>query len=130
MPHETCNDKKCPFHGQLKVRGRMFTGTVVSRDVHHSATIEMQRKKYIKKFERYEMRRTKLHVHNPPCLNAAIGEIVVIIESKPISKTKKFVVIKKIGDDLRYKEKTEALLSDLAAQTALHPKQQLKEERD
>ena len=62
------------------------------------------------------MRKTKLHVHNPPCLNADIGEIVRVIETRPISKTKKFVVIKKIGDDLRYREKTEALLGDLAGQ--------------
>src|SRR3989338_7024163 len=29
-PGELCNSEKCPWHGHLKIRGRIFTGKVVS----------------------------------------------------------------------------------------------------
>ena len=59
-PEKKCEDKKCPFHGSLKVRGRQFTAIVVNTDAHKSATIEFQRRYYIPKFERHEKRMTKI----------------------------------------------------------------------
>lgn len=129
VPNESCTDKKCPFHGNLRVRGRLLMGTIVSRDVHHSATMEMERRKYLKKFERFELRKTRIHVHNPPCINASIGEVVKAIECRPISKTKKFAIIQKLGEDLRYREKREAVQSDQASQaTQAATKQENKSE--
>ena len=29
-PRRSCEDIHCPFHGKLSVRGRVFTGTLVS----------------------------------------------------------------------------------------------------
>jgi len=29
-PKKTCNDRNCPFHGDLPVRGRVFEGVVAS----------------------------------------------------------------------------------------------------
>lgn len=113
-PKDTCDDKKCPFHGNLKLRGRTFTGTIVNKDVHRSATIEFKKRRHIPKYERYEVRRTKLRVHNPPCINAEEGEIVMVAESRPLSKTKNFVIIKRQGEDLRYKEKEALIAEDLA----------------
>jgi small subunit ribosomal protein S17 len=34
-----------------------------------------------------------MHAHNPPCINAKEGDVVKIAECRPLSKTKKFVVI-------------------------------------
>ncbi len=104
-----CNDKKCPFHGSLSLRGRTLTGIIVNTDVHRSATIEVTRLKYIKKYERYEKRRKRIRVHNPPCISAIKGELVKVIESKPISKTKHFVVIEKLGKDILFKQKEELI---------------------
>ena len=47
----------------------------------------------LKKYKRYMKKRTKVKAHNPPCINAKIGDMVVIMECRPLSKTKKFSVI-------------------------------------
>lgn len=96
-PSSSCNDVKCPFHGNLKVKGRTFTGIVVKSLAQKTATVEWERKHYIPKYERYERRWTKLHVHNPPCINAEDGDIVVIMECRPLSKTKHFVIVQRAG---------------------------------
>jgi small subunit ribosomal protein S17 len=89
-----CNDKKCPFHGNTKLHGRTFTGTVIKKDTHRTAIIIFPRFYYLKKYERYEKRRTKLHVHNPSCINANINDKVIINECRPLSKTKNFIITK------------------------------------
>ena len=91
---EKCIDKNCPFHGKLRVRGRTFTGTVVSDKMTKTVTIEIVRKLYVPKYERYEKKKKKIHVHNPICINAVKDVKVKIMECKPLSKTKKFVIIK------------------------------------
>src|SRR3989338_5699110 len=106
---EECNDKKCPFHGNLKCRGRTFTGTVISAKMHKTVTVELSWKHYIPKYERYENRRTRVKAHNPKCIDAKEGEIVKISECRPLSKTKNFVVIEKIGKVKGFKEKIEAI---------------------
>lgn len=93
-PSKTCsNDPKCPWHGGLKVRGRTFKGTVTSALMAHTVTVEWPRMVKIKKFKRYSKERTKVKAHNPDCINAKKGDIVTIIECRPLSKTKKFTVV-------------------------------------
>lgn len=96
-PEGTCKDRKCPFHGDLKVRGRQFTGKVVSAMAKNTAKVMWDRKYHIPKFERYEMRRTKISAHNPECINAQKDDIVRIVECRKLSKTKNFVIIEKLG---------------------------------
>jgi small subunit ribosomal protein S17 len=96
LPKEECKDYHCPFHGNLKVRGRLFNATVTKTDINKSATIEFLNFYYLSKYERYEKRTTRLKVHNPPCINAKVGDYVKIMESRPISKTKNFVIIEVI----------------------------------
>lgn len=91
-----CNDKNCPFHSGLKTRGRIFTGIVVSAKAHKTIVVEWGRTRLIPKYERYEKRKTKVMVHKPECLNIKEKDVVEIQECRPLSKTKKFVVIKKI----------------------------------
>jgi len=64
-PKQKCADINCPFHGKLSVRGRQFTGTVISAKMRKTAVIEFERLNFLKKYERYEKRRTRLKVHNP-----------------------------------------------------------------
>ncbi|MFC1801119.1 30S ribosomal protein S17 [Nanoarchaeota archaeon] len=100
-PKEKCSDKKCPFHGQIKIKNETFTGKVVKKDVNRSATIEWERQRLIKKYERHERRRSRLRVHNPACLNASIGDEVLAARTRPLSKSKNFVIIKiikKLGE--------------------------------
>lgn len=94
-PKEICTDKNCPFHGKLGVRGRIITGTVVSDKMDKSIKIIWERIVKIPKYERYDKRKSGVIAHNPPCINAKKGDIVHVMECRPLSKTKKFVVIQK-----------------------------------
>ncbi|MBW2979110.1 30S ribosomal protein S17 [Candidatus Woesearchaeota archaeon] len=90
-----CKDKKCPFHGNVKIRGRKLKGVVIAKDLHRSATVLIERMKYLPKYERYEKRLRKIRVHNPSCIDADVGDEVMIAETRPLSKTKHFVIIAK-----------------------------------
>ncbi len=95
-PEKPCVDENCPFHGRLSTRGRTFVGNVTSDKMSKTVTVSWERKIYIPKYERYEKRRSKVKAHNPECINAKMGDKVKIIECRPLSKTKNFVVIEKI----------------------------------
>lgn len=96
-PKASCTDRKCPYHGQLTVAPEVLTGTVIKKDVNRSATIEWNRAKYISKYERYQLRRSRLRVHNPGCINARVGDAVIVARSRPLSKTKHHVILKVTG---------------------------------
>lgn len=97
-PKEKCSDSHCPFHSNLKVRGRIFNGVVVKDKMAKTVVVRWDRLRYIRKYERYMKSSTKISAHNSPCINAKVGDRVWVMETRPISKTKKFVVIKKIGE--------------------------------
>ncbi len=92
-----CKDRDCPFHGNLKVRGRIFEGGVI-RKFHKRVTIEFERMIYVRKYERYAKKKTKIHARLPTCVEnkISIGDIIRIQECRPLSKTIHFVIIKKI----------------------------------
>ena len=108
MVKQKCNDAKCPVHGNISLRGRSFTGIVIGTNMTKTATVEWTYKWFIPKYERSETRKSKVHAHNPLCINAQVGDVVQIMETRPLSKTKNFVVIKKIGKERGFKEKLEA----------------------
>ena len=90
-----CNDKRCPTHGTLSVRGRVFQGKVTKiRD--KNIKIELERTVYIPKYERYLKKRTALYAHLPECMKnqISIGDIIEIGECRPLSKTIHHVVTK------------------------------------
>lgn len=107
-PKNKCSDAKCPYHGRLSVRGRHFTGIVISGRMRRTAVIEFERLHFLRKYERYEKRRTKMNVHNPDCINAKEGDLVGVVECRPLSKTKNFVIIRKLGVEKGFKGKMEA----------------------
>jgi small subunit ribosomal protein S17 len=92
-PKKECNDKKCPWHGNLKVRGRIFEGKIVSTKPQRTAIIEREYFHYLPKYERYERRSSKLYAHLPSCIDAKVGDIAIIGETRKLSKTKAFVVL-------------------------------------
>ncbi len=93
----SCADKQCPFHGNLKVRGRSFKGFVV-RKFDRRVAIEFERIVYIRKYERYMKKKTRIHARLPDCLKREIeiGDYIEVKECRPLSKIIHFVVIKKI----------------------------------
>lgn len=92
-----CNDVKCPTHGNLKARGRIFEGRVI-RKFPKRIAIEFERMVYSKKYERYFRAKTKIHARLPDCIEDQInvGDLISIQECRPLSKIIHFVVIKKI----------------------------------
>jgi len=106
--NKKCKDKNCPFHGSLKTRGRTFTGTVISTKMHKAVKIEFGRRYFLSKYERYEKRRTKITAHQPDCISLEDGDIVKIQECRPLSKTKNFVVIEKLGQERGFTERMES----------------------
>jgi small subunit ribosomal protein S17 len=95
VPEKECDDINCPFHGTLPVRGQILEGEVVSDKAPKTVVVLRSYLKKIAKYERYEKRHSKIHAHNPPCINAKVGDIVKIAECRPLSKTKSFVVVEK-----------------------------------
>jgi len=96
-PKEKCADPRCPFHGELSVRGRYFEGIVSSDKMPGTVTVRLETMRQIQKYERYERRGSKFHAHNPPCISAKTGDKVKIMECRRLSKTKTFVVVQKMG---------------------------------
>ena len=91
-PDKVCDDPTCPFHGSIRVRGRILKGVVISDKMQRTVTVRVDYVKYDQKYKRYEKRFGKIKAHNPPCINAKVGDIVYIGETRPISKTVHFVV--------------------------------------
>ncbi len=92
-----CKDKKCPVHGNLKARGRIFEGRVTKK-FKGRVLIEFERMIYSRKYERYYRARTRIHAHLSACMEnqIQIGDLIRIQECRPLSKIIHFVVIKKI----------------------------------
>ena len=87
-----CGDGKCPTHGGLATRGIVLEGEVVSDRMQD--TVIVQRDYYVKsgKYERYMRSKSRVPAHNPPCINAKVGDHVRIMECRKLSKTVSFVV--------------------------------------
>lgn len=94
-----CKDRLCPKHGdkKLKLRGRTFEGNVIKK-FPGRITIQFERMLKLPKYERYEKRKTKIHARLPDCMkdDVAVGDLIQIEETRPISKTIHFVVSKVI----------------------------------
>jgi len=97
METKTCLDKNCPVHGQISVRGKSIEGVVIRKKSSKTAVIQMKKIRYIRKYERYMKKTIKLPVHCPECMNIEIGDVVLVGETRKISKTKSFVILKKVG---------------------------------
>ncbi len=97
-PKKPCDDRNCPFHGTLSIRGRVLNGTVISAKMDKTVVIRRDYQLYVPKFKRYERRHRHINAHNPPCLSVEEGERVRIAECRPLSKTVSFVVVEKMEE--------------------------------
>lgn len=100
-PKGGCDDRHCPFHGRLPVRGQVLEGTVVSTSMQRTAVIERVLLHYVSKFERYEKRRRRYLAHLPPCLGVRVGHRVRLAETRPLSKLVTFCVVEDLGEAAR-----------------------------
>ncbi len=95
-----CNDRDCPIHGNLKARGKIFKGKVISKNQKRVA-IEFERMVYVRKYERYSKSKTKMHARLPRCMDKdiQIGDLIRIQECRPLSKIIHFVVLEKLNSE-------------------------------
>src|SRR5574341_1265224 len=93
----------------IRTRGRTFTGVVVDAKMQTTATVEWPRRKYVSKYERYMTSRTRVKAHNPQSIDAKKGDIVKLIECRPISKTKHFIIVEKVGHEKLFAAKQELM---------------------
>jgi small subunit ribosomal protein S17 len=96
-PQRTCEDKACPFHGHLKVRGIILEGRVFKKYMRNTIVVERDIVLYVKKYKRYMRKRKRMSVHLPPCIDVEVGDLVRFAECRPISKTVSFVVIENLS---------------------------------
>jgi small subunit ribosomal protein S17 len=97
-PKEACDDRHCPFHSHLSVRGQILEGTVVSAAMQRTVVVERTLLHFVPKYERYEKRRRRYLAHSPPCLRIVVGHRVRIAETRPLSKTVCFCVVQDLGE--------------------------------
>ncbi len=95
QPKKSCDDKNCPFHGELSVRGRVLEGSVVTAKMDKTVVVRRDYLQYVPKYRRYERRHGHVSAHSPPCLEVKEGDRVRIAECRPLSKTVSFVVVEK-----------------------------------
>lgn len=73
-------------------QGKTFTGIVISDKMDKSITVKVERREPHPIYQKVVTKTTKLHAHDPEG-KAKVGDKVLILESKPISKTKSFVLV-------------------------------------
>lgn len=96
----SCGDVKCPFHGSLRTRGRVFEGTVVSDRMQKSVIVEWPRVIKSKKYNRFARLTSRVKAHNPACINVRMGDRVRLSECRKVSRTIGFVVTEKLPHQL------------------------------
>lgn len=71
-------DKKCPFTGQVSIRGRILSGVVVSTKMHRTLIIRREYLHFVPKYARYEKRHKNLAAHVSPAFRVDEGDTVTV----------------------------------------------------
>merc|ERR1719361_2426726 len=88
-------DKKCPFTGDVSIRGRILTGMVMKMKMNRTIVIRRDYLHYVKEYNRFEKRHKNMSVHLSPCFrDTNVGDVATVGECRPLSKTVKFNTLK------------------------------------
>ncbi|KAF0483263.1 40S ribosomal protein S11 [Gigaspora margarita] len=88
-------DKKCPWTGEVSIRGRILSGVVVSVKMKRTIIVRREYLHYVTKYNRYEKRHKNLAAHlSPAFVGVSPGDIVTVGQCRPLSKTVRFNVLK------------------------------------
>lgn len=87
-------DKKCPFTGNVSIRGRILKGVVVSTKMARTLVIRRDYLRFVTKYRRYEKRHKTLPAHVSPAFLVKEGDVVTVGQCRPLSKTVRFNVLK------------------------------------
>jgi small subunit ribosomal protein S11e len=86
-------DKKCPFTGNVSIRGRILKGQVISTKMKRTLIVRRDYLHYIRKYRRFEKRHKNVAAHCSPAFPVKEGDIVTIGQCRPLSKTVRFNVV-------------------------------------
>ncbi|KAF8819681.1 ribosomal protein RPS11 [Cardiosporidium cionae] len=88
-------DKKCPFTGNVSIRGRILKGMVISTKMKRTIVIRRNYLHYVRKYNRFEKRHKNVSCHCSPAFDHVTeGDIVTAGQCRPLSKTVRFNVLK------------------------------------
>merc|ERR1712194_267900 len=89
-------DKKCPFTGNVSIRGRVLKGMCISaHKMKNTAVMRRTYLHYIKKYNRFEKRHSNCPVHHSPAFDLLKeGDIITAGQCRPLSKTVRFNILK------------------------------------
>ena len=59
-------DKKCPFTGNVSIRGRILTGVVAKMKMQRTIVIRRDYLHFVRKYNRFEKRHKNMSVHLSP----------------------------------------------------------------
>ena len=87
-------DKKCPFTGNVSIRGRILKALVISNKMKRTVVVRRDYLQYVTKYRRFEKRHKNITVHCSPCFeNVQEGDVVTIGQCRPLAKTIRFNVL-------------------------------------
>jgi len=87
-------DKKCPFTGDVSIRGRVLTGVVKTTKMKHTIVVRRDYIHLVKKYHRFEKRHSNTPAHVSPCFRVNVGDRVTIGQCRPLSKTVRYNVLR------------------------------------
>ena len=71
-------DKKCPFTGDVSIRGRILKGIVVSTKMTRTIVLRRDYLRYVSKYRRYEKRHKTVPAHCSPAFLVKDGDVVTV----------------------------------------------------
>jgi small subunit ribosomal protein S17 len=74
---------------------RVILGTVTSTVMHKTITVTVVRRVRDRRFHKFLTNRVKYHVHDEHN-TAKVGDVVEIVESRPISRTKRWRLLRTV----------------------------------
>ena len=76
-------------------RGRLFEGYIIKK-FPRRVVIEYERTVFVKKYERFYMKKSRIHARLPEGISVELGDYIKVQECRPLSKIIHHVVIEKI----------------------------------
>jgi len=93
-------DKKCPFTGNISIRGRILRGVVISTKMKRTIIVRRDYLHYVPKYNRFEKRHHNIPAHCSPAFLVKEGDVVTIGQCRPLSKTIRFNVLSIAPQDI------------------------------
>ena len=93
-------DKKCPFTSNVSIRGKILKGIVISNKMQRTIVVRRDYLHYVPKYNRYEKRHRNIPVHCSPAFTVKEGDIAVIGQCRPLTKTVHFNLLKVIPNEV------------------------------